>query len=124
MSPFRMLDVGLAVHQASIAVADVAQEHGAKGIARGTIGTRQANIDQLTRTLPAQANHLVFVDEAGPCGFWGSRDLRQKGDDCWSVAPPSLMPKKAGDRVNTDRREAMGQAAALRGPHPCRCPQR
>jgi transposase len=34
----------------------------------GTIGTRQADSDQLVRKLPSKANHLGFVDAAGPCG--------------------------------------------------------
>jgi transposase len=47
----------------------------------------------------------VFVYEAGPCGDWLYRSLTNKDDACWVVAP-SLMPKKAGDRVTTDRRDA------------------
>lgn len=56
--------------------------------------------------MPSKATHLIFVSEAGPCGSWLSRYLRQKDDDCWVVAP-SLIPKKAGDRVKTDRRDTM-----------------
>jgi transposase len=54
-----------------------------------------------------------LVYEAGPCGYWLSRYLRKKGDDCWVVAP-SLIPKKAGDRVKTDRRDAMPLARLMR----------
>ena len=113
MSQFRTLYVGLDVHKASIAVAYVAQEHGAEVISLGTIGTRQADIDQLIRKLPSKAKHLVFVYEAGPCGSWRSRDLRKKGYDCWVVAP-SLIPKKAGARVTTDRRDARQLARLMR----------
>jgi len=70
MSQFSTLDVGLDVPKESIAVASVAQDHGAEVISLGTIGTRQADIDQLTRTLQSTAKHLVFVYEAGPCGYW------------------------------------------------------
>jgi transposase len=104
---------GMEVHTDSIAVAYVAPAHGAAGISLATIGTRQADLDHLTRKLQSKAKPLVFVYEAGPCGSWLSRDLRTKGDDCWVVAP-SLLPKKAGDRVNTDRREAMPLARLLR----------
>jgi transposase len=62
--------VGLDVHQDSIAVAYVAQDHGAEVTDLGTIGTRQADIDHLGRKLPSKAPHLVFVYEAGPCGSW------------------------------------------------------
>jgi methylmalonyl-CoA mutase cobalamin-binding subunit len=45
MRQFSMLYVGLDGHEASIAVAYVAQDHGAEVISLGTIGTRQADID-------------------------------------------------------------------------------
>jgi transposase len=63
--------------------------------------------------MPSKAKYLVFVYEAGPCGDWLSRDLTKKGHVCWIVAP-SLMPKKAGDRVNTDRRDAVQLARLMR----------
>ena len=113
MSQFSTLYVGLDVHKDSIAVAYAAQDHGAEVISLGTIGTRQADIDQLTRKLQSKAKHLVFVYEAGPCGYWLYRYLRKKGYDCWVVAP-SLIPKKAGDRVKTDRRDAMQLARLMR----------
>jgi Transposase domain (DUF772) len=58
----------LGVHKESIAVAYVAHAHDAEVIYLGTIGTRQADIDQLVRKLHSKAKHLVFVYEAGPCG--------------------------------------------------------
>jgi transposase len=75
------------------------------------MGTRQCDIDQLIRKLQSKGQDLVFVYEAGPCGSWLYRYLRNKGYACWVVAP-SLIPKKAGDRVKTDRRDA-GQLARL-----------
>ena len=79
----------------------------------GTIGTRQCAIDQLVRKMQSTANHLIFVYEAGPCGSWLYRSLSKKGYDCWGVAP-SLMPKKAGNRIKTDRRDAMQLARLAR----------
>ena len=64
------LFIGMDVHKASIAVAYVAQDHGAAVTYLGIIGTRQADIDQLVRKLQSKAKHLVFVYEAGPCGYW------------------------------------------------------
>ena len=113
MSQSRTLYIGLDVHKDSIAVAYVAEEHGAEVTELGTIGTRQCDIDQLVRKLHATAKHLVFVDEAGPCGYWLSRYLTKKGHHCWVVAP-SLMPNQAGDRVNTDRRDAIQLARLMR----------
>ena len=107
------LYVELDVHQDSIAVASVAQEHGAEVIYLGAIGTRQCDIDQLVRKMPSKAPHLIFVYEAGPCGYWLYRYVTKKGYDCWVVAP-SLVPQKAGDRVTTDRRDAMQLARLAR----------
>ena len=113
MSQSRTLYVGMDVHKESIAVAYVAQEHGAEVVSLGTIGTRQCDIDTLIRKRQSKATHLVFVYEAGPCGSWLSRYLAKKDDVCWVVAP-SLMPNKAGDRVKTDRRDAMQLARLMR----------
>src|SRR5919204_6982940 len=107
------LYVGLDVHKDSIAVAYVAKAHDAEVIYLGTIGTRQADIDQLVRKLQSKAKHLVFVYEAGPCGYWLYRYLTKKNLICWVVAP-SLIPKKAGDRVKTDRRDAVQLARLMR----------
>jgi transposase len=107
------LDVGGDVHKESIGVASVAQDHGAEVTDLGTIGTRQCDLDHLLRNMPSKATHLVFVDEAGPWGSWLYRDLTKQDDDCWVVAPP-LMPNKAGDRVKTDRRDAVPLARLAR----------
>ena len=112
MSQSRTLYIGLDVHQEAIAVASVAQDQGAEVTDLGTIGTRQCDIDHLIRKLHSKAKQLVFVYEAGPCGSWLYRYLTNKGYKCWVVAP-SLIPKKAGDRVKTDRRDAV-QLARLR----------
>jgi transposase len=113
MSQSSMLYVGLVVHKESIVVAYVAQDHGAERVSLGTIGTRQCDLDKLLRQLHSKAKHLVFVYEAGPCGYWLYRSLTKTGHDCWVVAP-SLIPKKAGDRVNTDRPDARQLARLLR----------
>jgi transposase len=107
------LYIGLDVHKDSIAVAYIAQEHGAEVIDLGAIGTRQCDIDQLIRKMPSKATPLIFVYAAGPCGYWLYRYFTKKGYDCWVVAP-SLVPKKAGDRVKTDRRDAMQLARLAR----------
>ena len=113
MNQSRTLSVGMDVHKASIAVAYVAEEHHAEVISLGAIGTRQCDIDQLIRNMPSKSNHLVFVDEAGPCGYWLSRYLTKKGHVGWVVAP-SLIPNKAGDRVKTNRRDAIQLARLMR----------
>jgi transposase len=107
------LYVGLDVHQESIAVAYVAKDDDAEVIYLGPIGTRQCGIDQLIRKLQAKSHQLVFVYEAGPCGYWLYRYLTQQGHVCRVVAP-SLIPKKAGDRVKTNRRDAIQLARLMR----------
>jgi transposase len=107
------LYVGMDVHKESIAVAYVAKDHDAEVISLGTFGTRQCDIDTLMRKLQSKAKHLVFVYEAGPCGSWLYRYLTKKDDVCW-VGAPSFIPKKAGDRVKTDRRDAMPLARLMR----------
>jgi transposase len=113
MPQSRTLYVGMDVHKESIAVAYVAQEHGAEVVSLGTIGTRQCDIDKLLRHLQSKGPQLVFVYEAGPCGYWRYRSLTKKGFVCWVIAP-SLIPKKPGDRVKTDRRDARQLARLMR----------
>jgi transposase len=107
------LYVGLDVHKDSITVAYVPEAHGAEVVALGAIGTRQCDIDKLIRQLQATGSRLVFVYEAGPCGYWLHRYLTRKGLACHVVAP-SLIPRKAGDRVKTDRRDAATLARLMR----------
>ena len=113
MSQSSTLFIGLDVHKDSIAVAYVPQDHGAEVTFLGSVGTRHADIDKLIRKMQSKAQHLIFVYEAGPCGSWLYRYLSKKGYDCWVVAP-SLIPKKPGDRVKTDRHDAMPLARLMR----------
>ncbi len=48
---------------------------------------------------------LTFVYEAGPCGYQVHRDLTAQGQDCTVIAP-GLIPRRPGDKVKTDRRDA------------------
>lgn len=107
------LFIGLDVHKETIAVAYVAAEREAEGISLGTIGTRQGDIDKLVRKLQAKGKTRHFGYEAGPCGYWLYRYLTKHHLTCWVVAP-SCIPKKASDRVKTDRWEAMQLARLLR----------
>jgi hypothetical protein len=70
MSQSRTLFIGMDVHKETIAVAYIAQDYGAEVTYLGTIGTRQCDIAHLSRKMPSNAQHLIFVYEAGPCGYW------------------------------------------------------
>ena len=108
------LYVGLDVQKDSLAVAYAPDDRGAAVVSLGAIGTRQCDIDKLIRTLQSKgATPLVFVYEAGPCGYWLYRYLTGKRLACHVVAP-SLIPRKAGDRVKTDRRDAITLARLMR----------
>ena len=109
----KTLYVGLDVHKESIAVAYAPEDRGAEVVSLGAIGTRQYDIVKLIRKLQSQGATLVFGYEAGPCGYWLYRYLTGKGFACHVVAP-SLIPRKAGDRVKTDRRDAMTLARLMR----------
>jgi transposase len=107
------LYVGLDVHKESIAVAYVSDAKDAEVLYLGSIGTRQSDIDKLIRRLHSKSAQLVFVYEAGPCGYWLYRYLTKKRLLCWVVAP-SLIPKKPGDKVKTNRRDAVQLARLMR----------
>jgi len=113
MKQFTTLYVGLDVHKESIAVAYVMSDPGAEVIYVGPIGTRQCDIDKMVRRLQSKTAHLIFVYEAGPCGYHLYRSLTGKGFECHVVAP-SLIPRKAGDKIKNDRRDAVQLARLAR----------
>jgi len=103
--------VGLDVHQATISVA-VADEGQAAASFVGRIPNEPGAIRKLLRTL-GRATQLRCGYEAGPCGFAPYRQLTELGVSCQVIAPQRL-PGKAGDRVKTDRRDALKLALGLR----------
>jgi transposase len=109
----KTLFVGLDVHKDTIAVAYAPEDRSAEVVSLGMIGTRQYDIDKLIRKLESKEARLVFAYEAGPCGYWLYRYLTRRGLPCLVVAP-LLIPRKAGDRVKTDRRDAVTLARLLR----------
>lgn len=100
--------VGLDVHKDTIAVA-MADSDGSEVRYFGQIGNTPEAIQKLVKQLRKGGADLAFCYEAGPCGYGIQRQLSDLGWDCQVVAP-SLIPKKAGDRVKTDRRDALSLA--------------
>src|SRR5258708_2110212 len=79
----------------------------------GEIDTAEAATRKLVAKLAAKYRQLTFCYEAGPTGYGLHRLIGKLGHDC-IVAAPSLIPKKPGDRVKTNRRDAVGLAKLLR----------
>lgn len=100
--------VGLDVHKETIAVS-VAEANGGEVRYWGEIANTPEAVEKLIRQLRKNGATLSFCYEAGPCGYGLHRQLTDLGWDCQVVAP-SLIPKKAGDRVKTDRRDSISLA--------------
>ena len=105
--------VGLDVHKDAISVAHAREHSDEAPVFVGSVGSRQADIDRLVRRLGSLGGRLVFAYEAGPTGYGLYRYLTAKGHECRVVAP-SLIPKRPGDKVKTDRRNAVELAQHLR----------
>src|SRR5712675_2381510 len=79
----------------------------------GEIENTEAATSKLVKKLAAQHRRLTFCYEAGPTGYGLQRLIKALGHECVVVAP-SLIPKKPGDRVKTNRRDAVNLAKLLR----------
>jgi transposase len=102
--------LGLDVHAETIAVA--VAEPGGEVRSLGTIANREDSIRKFIRKL-GSPEQLRACYEAGPTGFVLYWQLTQLGVEC-AVVAPSLVPKKPGDRVKTDRRDALKLARSHR----------
>ena len=102
--------LGLDVHAETIAVA-VAEPNG-EVRSLGTIANREDSIRKFIKKL-GSPEQLRACYEAGPTGFVLYWQLTQLGVEC-AVVAPSLVPKKPGDRVKTDRRDALKLARSHR----------
>ncbi len=104
--------VGLDVHKETIAVA-VAYPGRSKPGSLGVIANTKKSILNLVHRLSPDGEAVGFCYEVGPCGYEVHRLIKETGHDCVVVAP-SLIPKKPGDRVKTDRRDAVKLASLFR----------
>ncbi len=96
--------IGMDVHKETIAVA-IAEKDG-NPLYYGEIANTAEAIRKLVKKIVPSGNRASFCYEAGPCGYGVYRQITEMGYRC-DVVAPSLIPKKAGDRVKTDRRDAV-----------------
>ena len=76
---------------------------------RGQIANTPAALKVAAARLAHNGYDLRFCYEAGPCGYGIQRQLTAAGHECVVVAP-SLIPRKPGERIKTDRRDAINLA--------------
>lgn len=105
------IHVGLDVHKESIVAAYSIGLGEVQNL--GHIGVRQHDLDRLCTRLRSKGSRVCCVYEAGPTGYGLYRYLTKKGFACM-VCAPSLIPRKPGERVKTDRRDAVKLVKALR----------
>lgn len=104
--------VGMDVHKETIVVA-IAKAGRGEAMQYGEIDNNAEAIRKLAKKQSGQGEQVLFCYEAGPCGYGIYRQLNELGHDCLVVAP-SLIPRKAGDRIKTDRRDAVTLARLCR----------
>ena len=94
----------------SVAIAEVGRAARSATSARSTTagGDGEAGAEAC-----AANSRLTFCYEAGPTGYGLYRLIKSLGHDCHVVAP-SLIPRKPGDRIKTNRRDALGLVKLLR----------
>jgi transposase len=103
--------VGLDVHKETIAIAVADCGSGAPR----SLGVIRNDLDELRKALRriGSPGQLQVCYEAGACGYVIYRFLQRLKIECLIVAP-SLIPRKPGDRIKTDRRDALALARLLR----------
>jgi transposase len=104
--------VGMDVHKADISIG-IAEAEGGEAGYYGKIDNTPYAYLKLAKRLNIVGEEVLFCYEAGPCGYEVYRQLTKAGYDCVVIAP-SLIPKKSGERVKTDRRDAVSLARLLR----------
>lgn len=105
--------VGLDVHKDSVVVAILEGDEPQDNAEILTVQHTSKAVRRLVKRLSAGDTEVRACYEAGPCGYGLHRFLTSLGIVCEVIAP-SLIPKKPGDRVKTDRRDAKKLASLYR----------
>ena len=115
MTKHNILFIGLDTHKEFIEVAYIEEHRGAQPVHLGRFSSSKLAVQKLVRQFESKypGATLHFVYEAGPCGYWIYRLITSLGHFCYVVAP-SLIPKKPGERIKTDKRDALKLAKLLK----------
>src|SRR3989442_8942805 len=99
--------VGLDVHARSVRLAAVRAD---ELLEERTLAYDEEGVERALRRWPV----VRCCYEAGPTGFGLQRHLVERGIDC-AVVAPGLVPRRPGERVKTDSRDARKLARLLAG---------
>lgn len=115
MNKHSILFIGLDTHKEFNEVAYIEEHRGAQPVHLGRVSSSKVAVQKLVRQFESKypGATLHFVYEAGPCGYWIYRLITSLGHCCYVVAP-SLIPKKPGEKVKTDKRDALKLAKLLK----------
>ena len=109
----KVLYIGLDVHKNTIDAAIAPGRSNGKVRSYGKINNTVDALNKLIDKLQGKDVELRFVYEAGPCGYQIYRHLKSKKISC-AVVAPSMIPRRSGDRVKTDRRDAINLVRLFR----------
>jgi len=115
MNKHSILFIGLDTHKEFNEVAYIDEHRGAQPVHLGRFSSSKMAVQKLVRQFESKypGATLHFVYEAGPCGYWIYRLITSLGHCCYVVAP-SLIPKKPGEKIKTDKRDALKLAKLLK----------
>ena len=113
MGDYREAFVGIDVAKLrnAIAIADAGREGEVRFF--GEVDASTTNMRRVILRIAGKFDRVHFCYEAGPTGYGLYRLILSLGHECTVVAP-SLIPRKPGDRVKTNRRDAVCLARLLR----------
>lgn len=105
--------VGIDVAKSRNAIAIADSERGGEVRFLGEVDASSVSMRRVVQRIASKHEHVHFCYEAGPTGYGLHRLITSVGYPC-DVVAPSLIPRRSGDRVKTNRRDAIGLAKLLR----------